>query len=289
MMQFLIDNVSAFEKFDVVIPKGERNALLRYPTREAVRYTNFAEVDGIHADLRKAKFQRRRVNLKVFMLARGATEFHAKRKAFLDAISRKVGQWVTLDFGLGYSSQWQLISHTNTEAYRVLSGGTQGFFMTVNIEEYNFPRFLGSILGGTDPIAPIPVAWVPRGEMSINGRDIADFGAAMDYAYSGSTVITAESKEAFDDGLIITYNQKKKSLDLSLNLWLVSDSFDTLITNWKALYMALTGSGLQTITIRERGLTSKVFYRDCTAAEGYFSGRTKGIRLQLKVTAPEGI
>lgn len=66
---------------------------------------------------------------------------------------------------------------------------------------------------------------------------------------------------------------------------IAAPSLDDFMYNWKALYNAIAAPGTFPLYPRERGATSEVFYRDCTACTAVF-GTVYAAKMQIKVNLP---
>ena len=277
MMSATIDGQSIYGTFGAVLSPDSISALLRYPTREAVRQTDFAESHGIQADLRTFKAQRRRVQLTFNMLGHGEAGLQACLKAFTDALAAP--GWHAFDFGIGVSFPLRYVSAQSLALYRPFSEGENGATITVTMEEEEFP-----VTGGT----PVPIGGVPTGVASIDGVDLSQFGASLDATYAGAAAVPADLKEPFNDGRKIYLDElRRKSAEWILYINLAARSNADFVRNWQALYAAFARPGLIPLYLREWGGTSQVFYRDCTAAVATI-GTGYALQLQIKVVCPSG-
>lgn len=283
MISETMDGHDLYSTFGVILSPDSIGNLLKYPTREALRQTDFAESHGIQADLRQFRVQRRRIQLAFQVFGEGDADLRMRLKAFTDALSAP--GWRAFDFGLNiplslrYVSTQSLIIHSSSQH------GSNGATVAVTMEEEAFPlsaRTSYTVLG------PRTIPHTPRGEAAIRGIDIAEYGASLDAAYTGATAALADLKEPFNDGRKLHLDEvRRKSADWTLHIDIAAPSKDDFLYNWRALYNAIAAPGTFSLYLRERNATSEVFYRDCTACTAIF-GTGYAAKMQIKVTCPAG-
>lgn len=278
-----LDGQSLYATYGALLAGDAIGALLRYPTRETVRQTAFAEVHGIQADLRHFRVQRRRVTLSFMLLADGEDGLKARREALASAL--KQGGWHTLDAGLGISHRLRFVAMPSFLIHRPGMEGLTGASLTVTMEEEAFPAQADAL--------PVPPAFgVPRGIAAIDGVDLAQFGASLDADFAGATCAAPEVKEPFDDGRKLYVDRpSNKAADWVLYIDLVAHDRATFVNNWAALYAAFAKPDLRRLSLREQGQNiampaPSIFYRDCTACTATVGTNGFGLKMQIKVTAP---
>lgn len=280
-----LDGQSLYATYGALLAEDTIGALLRYPTRETVRQTAFAEVHGIQADLRHFRVQRRRVTLSFMLLADGEGGLKARREALASEL--KQGGWHTLDAGLGISHRLRFVAMPSFLIHRPVAEGLTGASLTVTMEEEAFPAQADAL--------PVPPAFgVPRGIASIDGVDFAQFGASLDADFAGATCAAPEVKDPFDDGRMCYVTgapTRNKAADWVLYVDLVAPDCSTFVSNWAALYAAFAKPDLHRLQLREQGErilmpAPDVFYRDCTACTATVGTNGFGLKMQIKVTAP---
>ncbi len=278
-----LDGQSLYATYGALLAEDAIGALLRYPTRETVRQTAFAEVHGIQADLRHFCVQRRRVTLSFMLLAEGEGGLKARREALASAL--KQDGWHTLDAGLGISHRLRFVAMPSFLIHRPVVEGLTGASLTVTMEEEAFPAQAGAL--------PVPPAFgVPRGIASIDGVDFAQFGASLDADFAGATCAAPEVKDPFDDGRKLYVDRpSNKASDWVLYVDLAAHDRATFVNNWAALYAAFAKPDTRSLSLREQGQNiampaPSIFYRDCTACTATVGTNGFGLKMQIKVTAP---
>ena len=278
-----LDGQSLYATYGALLAEDAIGALLRYPTRETVRQTAFAEVHGIQADLRHFRVQRRRVTLSFMLLADGEDGLKARREALASAL--KQGGWHTLDAGLGISHRLRFVAMPSFLIHRPGMEGLTGASLTVTMEEEAFPAQADAL--------PVPPAFgVPRGIAAIDGVDFAQFGASLDADFAGATCAAPEVKDPFDDGRkLYVDHPRNKAAEWVLYVDLVAHDRATFVNNWAALYAAFAKPDLRSLSLREQGESilmpaPSIFYRDCTACTATVGTNGFGLKMQIKVTAP---
>lgn len=283
MTHTLIDGRNIYDAFGATLSPDSFGNILKYPAREAVHQTDFAESHGIQVDLRSFRLQRRRIPLTFYLNGSGEADLRMRLKAFADALSAP--GWRAFDFGLNVPFSLRYVSTQSLSIHGSSPLDSNGATVVVTMEEGTFPlsaRTSYTVLG------PRTIPHTPRGEAAIRGVDIGQYGASLDAAYTGATVALADLKEPFNDGRKLHLDEpRRKSLDWTLYIDIAAPSLDDFMYNWSALYNAIAAPGTFPLYLRERGTTSEVFYRDCTACTAIF-GTWHAAKMQIKVTCPTG-
>ena len=284
MTHTLIDGQNIYDAFGATLSPDSFGNILKYPAREAVHQTDFAESHGIQADLRFFRLQRRRLQLTFFLAGDGEADLQARIKAFVDKLAAP--DWHTFDFGMGQFFSFRYVSTSGLVMHRLLAPNRDGATLTVMMEERTFPGLIRTSYYMV--VGPTPVPYTPRGVASIRGVDLGDYGASLDDVYIGAAAAPAELKAPYNDGRTLHLNApRRKSADWTLYIDLAAPTLDHFIHNWSALYNAIAAPGTFPLYLRERGTTSEVFYRDCTACTAIF-GTWHAAKMQIKVTCPTG-
>ena len=283
MISETMDGQSLYGAFGAALSPDSIGNLLKYPTREALHQTDFAESHGIQVDLRSFRLQRRRIPLAFQVFGEGDADLRMRLKAFTDALSAP--GWRAFDFGLNVPFSLRYVSTQSLSIHGSSPLDSNGATVVVTMEEGTFPlsaRTSYTVLG------PRTIPRTPRGEAAIRGVDIGQYGASLDAAYTGATVALADLKEPFNDGRKLHLDEpRRKSLDWTLYIDIAAPSLDDFMYNWKALYNTIAAPGTFPLYLRERDATSEVFYRDCTACTAVF-GTVYAAKMQIKVTCPTG-
>lgn len=278
-----IDDKNLYNTFGATLSPDSIGNLLKYPTREAVRQTDFAEAHGIQVDLRSFRLQRRRIQLAFQVFGEGDADLRMRLKAFTDALSAP--GWRAFDFGLNVPFSLRYVSTQSLSIHGPSLLDSNGATVVVTMEEGTFPL---SPRTSYAVLEPRIIPHTPRGEAAIRGVDIGQYGASLDAAYTGATVALADLKEPFNDGRRLHLDEpRRKSLDWTLYIDIAAPSLDDFMYNWKALYNTIAAPGTFPLYLRERNATSEVFYRDCTACTAVF-GTMYAAKMQIKVTCPTG-
>lgn len=284
MISETMDGHDLYSTFGVILSPDSIGNLLKYPTREAVRQTDFAESHGIQADLRQFRVQRRRIQLAFQVFGEGDADLRMRLKAFTDALSAP--GWRAFDFGLNVPFSLRYVSTQSLSIHGSSPLDSNGATVVVTMEEEDFPAEAQKL--GVPGVQPRHIQGVPGGDVSIRGVDLAQYGASLDAAYTGSSAAPSDMKEPFNDGRKLHLDEvRRKSADWTLHIDIAAPSKEDFMHNWKALYNAIAAPGTFSLYLRERGTTSEVFYRDCTACTAFF-GTWYAAKMQIKVTSPAG-
>lgn len=284
MTHTTIDGQSIYSTFGAMLSPDSIGNLLKYPTREAVRQTDFAESHGIQAYLNQFRVQRRRIPLTFFLMAGSEAELQARIKAFTDALTAP--GWHTFEFGLRGINRLRYVSAPSLIVHRPFSADTTGATLSVTMEEEFFP-----VLARTsymNVIDPTPIPHTPSGVASIRDVDLSQYGASLDAAYAGAVAAPADTKEPFNDGRKLYLDEpRRKAVDWTLCIDLAAPTLTDFMNNWGALYNTMASFGTFPLYLHERGAASEVFYRDCTACTAFF-GTWYAAKMQIKLTCPAG-
>ena len=283
MISETMDGQSLYGTFGATLSPDSIGNLLKYPTREAVRQTDFAESHGIQVDLRSFRLQRRRIPLAFQVSSEGGVDLRGRLKAFTDALSAP--GWRAFDFGLNVPFSLRYVSTQSLSIHGPSPLDSNGATVVVTMEEGTFPL---SAQTSYTVLGPRTIPHTPRGEAAIRGVDIGQYGASLDDVYIGAAAAPAELKAPYNDGRTLHLDApRRKSADWTLYIDLAAPTLDHFIHNWSALYNAIAAPGTFPLYLRERGTTSEVFYRDCTACTAIF-GTWHAAKMQIKVTCPTG-
>lgn len=254
------------------------SGLFKYPTREAVRYTDYAEVDGIRCDLRKFETRQRSVTLSFLLMHSGGIDsFRAANAGFRDVISFNSHCTLEFDFGLTYMMYYHGIQVGDVYNQYVPSIG--GTVVRASFIEPEFPVD-SSILSG--------VGGVPfRRAASINGNDFADFGVCLNPESSNIGLVYPDKKDVFTDGVTYYFNERKnKSTDITLDVTIHGRTKLDFATNYQAFYNQFARNGLQKLYFKEIGREIDVFYKDCTLCDAHVSNSRIAVKMHLKFEVP---
>lgn len=254
------------------------SGLFKYPTREAVRFTDYAEVDGITCDLRKFETRPRTVTLSFLLMHSGGIDsFRASQRNFCNLIEFNSHCALEFDFGLTHMTYYQGVQVGDVyNQYVPALGGT---VVRASFIEPEFP-VNSSVLSG--------VGGVPfRGVASINGADFADFGVCLNPESSNIGLIYPEKKGVFTDGVSYYFHErKKKSADITLNVTVHGQTKTDFATNYQAFYNQFARNGLQKLYFKEIGREIDVFYKDCTMCDAHVSNSRIAVKMHLKFAVP---
>lgn len=96
MTHTLIDGRNIYDTFGATISPDSFGNILKYPAREAVHQTDFAESHGIQADLRFFRLQRRRLQLTFSWLAMAKQTYRRASRPLLTNWPPQTGIRLTL-------------------------------------------------------------------------------------------------------------------------------------------------------------------------------------------------
>ena len=270
-----IDGKNILNTWKMALLTGSYDSLFRYPKRKTVKFTNYAEVDGINPLLSKFETEPRKVSLN-FMI-RHNSEVDARNTLFdfFEEMNAVKYRTMNLENGLIH-----VLRYNDTQNWRSIrlfdvDGGSK---FSMNFIE-DVPAIDSNI---TSPVGGIRL----KGMYAVNGVDFGDFGIHPD-GEIGEVLKYPDAKEPFFDGR--TYDLQTRMLkhkEIALKFWINSDSKQEFIHNYQAFWNAFAKPGRQQLYIREAGGTTEVYYVECTAYKVQWTDRpiaTFSIKLCIPV------
>lgn len=250
-----IDGKDIRTMWDMILLKDSFNSLLQYPKRKAVRYTNYAEVDGIHPDLRKFETESRQVSL-VFMIKHASeAEFYDKYEDFFNTINDSGYHTFDPDNGLIYK-----LRYDKTQSFKPIGlcnagEGSTSFTISFMEDATAIDGQIGAPSGG------IPL----KGWYSIDGVDFGDFGVHPD-GEIGEILKYPDAKEPFTDGEDYDLSVRRlKHKEVKISAWMRADSKAEFMQNYQAFYNAFAKPGRLSFYMKEINATTYCYYMECTA------------------------
>lgn len=250
-----IDGKDIGTMWDMVLLKDSFSSLLRYPRRKAVRYTSYAEVDGIHPDLRKFETEPRQVSLTFMIRHTSEAEFYNKYEDFFKTINDSGYHAFDLDNGLVYKLRYDKTQSFKPMGLYNTGESATSFIINFIEDETAIDSHIGTPSGG------IPL----KGWYSINGVDFGDFGVHPD-GEVGEVLKYPDAKEPFTDGE--EYNLSIRRLrhkEVTIPVWMHADSKAEFMQNYQAFYNAFATSGKLSLYIKEINATTFCYYMECSA------------------------
>ncbi len=255
--------------------KDSFSSLFKYPKRKSINYTNYAETDGITADLRKFETESRQVTL-IFMIKHSSeNDFYNKYEDFFETINDAGYHTFNLENGLIYKFRYDKTqSFTPVRLFNVSDGATS---FTINFieDEIAIDR------GITTPSGGIPL----KDWYKINGIDFGDFGVHPD-GKIGEVLKYPDAKDSFTDERVYYLNIRRlKHKEVIIPLWIHADSKTEFIRNYQAFYNVFAEAGKLSLYIKEIGATTYCYYLDCTSYSMNWSDKP-GAHFSIKLAIP---
>lgn len=264
------------KKWNVTLLKDSFSSLLKYPKRTSINYTNYAERDGITADLRKFETESRDVSLRFFIEANTHSEFLTRYDAFFYDMNAVGYRSFDFDTGLIHNMRYNNTSSYNAPRLFYDNVNKFGDF-TMNFIEDDYP--VNSLI--TTPTNAISL----NGLYIIDGVDFGSFGIHQD-GKIGEILKYPDVKSPFFDGR--EYNLESRMLsykEVTIPLWMIAYSKEEFIQNYQAFYNALAKPGLRHLFIKEINGTTEIYYTECSSYTITWK-ETIGVRFSIKFIIP---
>ena len=269
-----IDGKNILSTWNMTLLTGSYDSLFKYPKRTAVKYTNFAEVDGINPLLSRFETEQRRVSLNFMIRHNSESEFRGIYDDFFNEMLSDGYRTVNPENGLVYELRYDKTQKAKSIRLYDSDGGTM--FTMDFIED----------VPAIDPNITMPTGGINlKGVYSINAMDFGDFGVHPD-GEIGEMLKYADVKDAFFDGRIYhLLNRKTKHREVTLNFWMLSHSKSEFVTNYQAFYNAFAMPDKQHLYSKEAGGTAEVYYVDCGSYKVLWSD-SPAARFSIKLCIP---
>jgi len=269
-----IDGKDIYTTWGVILLEGSYSPLLKYPKRKAVKYSNYAERDGITPDLRKIEFEPKSVSLNFLIKHNSVDEFWVKYQTFFADMTSVGYRTLDLENGLIFSLRFD--KSTSHQSPKLYNAGQNITVFTLSFIEDNHS---------------IPKIYVPiggnllTGYYEINGIDFSSFGVHPD-GEIGEVLKYPDVKEPFTDGQTFDLNTRRlKHKDITISLWMLAESETEFINNYSAFFNQFNQKGKLSLYIKEIGGMTYCYYRDCTSYLVYW-GKRIGVKFSLALTIP---
>lgn len=254
----------------LLLLEGSLDGFFKYPKRKSVNYNDWAESDGIEADL---------------------TEFKAESRSFTISLAYRGS-----DFMGVYSSLLQKLS---APGYRTIE--ICGVSRSVRLDVSSSLKLPYSIKGGVGTCSFTFVEDDPQPEEAepycgkfipsvfcVAGYDMMEFGIGSEDP--GDDLLKAPRlKDPFTDGNEYDLSEiKSRHKETRLNLWMVADSPDEFVNNWRAFYSKWAVPGLVDLYVTRAGRSVQAYYTDCSSFQIVaFGDRGVGANLSISIVIPQ--
>jgi hypothetical protein len=265
----------------VALLRDSFSSLFKYPKRKAVKYSNYAEQDGIIPDLRKYETESRTVSLKFFIRADTESEFISRYNDFCGALNG-LGN-CEFDFGFCYGNDQYLkffLRYDRTQSLR-----TPGLFYDNTLKYGIFTTDFIEDTPSADTGASAICGMALTGLYRVDGTDFGDFGVHTNGSI-GEVLKYADAKPPFDDGREKHFGTRNlKHKEVTIPLWIHAGSQSVFIQNWQAFYGAFARPGMRSLHIREVDATVDCYYADCPSYTIKWGSRV-GAFFSIKIVIP---
>jgi hypothetical protein len=253
--------------------QGSYDSVFCYPKRSEVAYTDYAEKDGIRADLRKFETEPRSVTLKFGASHGSVGDFRQKYEDFYALVTSP--GYREMDFGKGFTHFLRYSGTKSYEARMIYGSGGMQFSMDF-IED---APFMDSSVK-----TPSGSVNIPRGEYKVDGVDFRDFGVFAEAGATSEVLRYADTKPPFTDGrMYYTDTVRLKQREISLPLCMYASNGQTFVRNYQAFYNAFAKAGERSMYVKAAGGTLKVYYKGCGSYRIFWRGEV-GARFRLNLT-----
>ena len=250
-----IDGKNILSTWKMALLAGSYDSLFKYPKRTTVKYTNYAEVDGINPLLSKFETEPRRVSLNFMIRHNSQSEFWGLYNNFCNEMMSDGYRTMNLENGLTYELRYDKMQRARAIRMFDYSDGATSF--TIDFIE-DTTAIKPSVV---NPVGGVRL----KGMFVVDGRDFGDFGIHPD-GDIGEVLRLADVKDRFFDGReYYVADSKLKHRELTLNFWMLSASKSEFVHNYQAFYNAFAKTGKQSLYSKEADGTTDVYYMDCTS------------------------
>lgn len=271
-----IDGKDIYTEWGCTLLRGSFDDLLRYPSRKAVKFVDWAEADGIDPDLSVVELEPRTFRLSFLMESDGIPGFWRRYRKLMADLSAP-GHRVLVPFP-GMTSRARLDTGASYELPVPLNeGGNLSSFDIDLVED------VSSIAGVSRPYGGIG----PRGQMAINGIDLGEFGIGCD-GYLDDLLEAPGMKPPFTDGRSVDLSSVRvRHKELRLSLWMMAGGVNEFVNNYRAFFTQLSGTGNQELYINTIDGVVQVYYSGCPdyGVEVWDTGRV-ATRFTVTLVAP---
>jgi hypothetical protein len=243
------------------IVKDSYSSLFRYPKRKDVRYTDYAERDGIKADLHRFETVARDVTLHFSMRHDSQSEFLKRYEEFYAFITAP--GYRTVDFGTGFTHRLRYEGTQSYDPYGVMGKGCTLFSM--NFKEDDLFIDSSVYYPYSEKVR------IPAGEYRINNIDFYHFGVSCTVGQRGKVLSYPSSKSPFTDGKRVYVEDvlRMKQKTISLPLCMCCKDVKYFNRNYQAFFNFFAQPGVLYLQAKALGDYIGVYYKDCTSYRLY--------------------
>ncbi len=249
-----IDGINILERWGMRMDKTSAGALFQYPSRREVRYTNYAEVDGIHPDLRKFEAIPRNIALLFLMKHNGLSDLRVKYDDFMSVITSAGIRIFKYDL-LELPIKLRYFSTTNMSIV-----SAKGSMIKINFMEDNFTV--------KNVSSPQPDGWQISGQCRINGVDVSQYGVFLENPIDGVAVSAHPLKPCFTDGRdVFTDDPRKAHREIAVNFLMASKNKTSFTHNYRAFFHLISRENAMKLYFKEKGIEMDAYYKSCGSFE----------------------
>lgn len=271
-----IDGKDIKKEYGCTLLKGSFDSLLKYPKRKPVPYRDWAELDGIVPDLSEVNFEPRSISLTFLQEAKGLAEFTDLYNKLYSQMS--VNGYRTIDAIPGMTTKVRLNSTSGYKIPKPFNAGKNLTKFTLHfIEDSPVVGKANSFRGNN----------APSGLYQINGNDFGLYGIGADEKQD-NIIQYPSIKEPFSDGKNVHLEELKTAhKEIQMPLWMLADSIPEFLNNYRAFFTQLTKPGEQYLYLDQLGITTGVYYSDCTnfKVESWGNGKV-AVRFTISLVIP---
>lgn len=269
MLSVLIDGTN-IKSLGLFLAEGSLDGWFKYPKRKAVSYNDWAEADGIEADLTEFSLQPRSFTLTFCHTGKGFMQAYNSLLTFLSKPGYRtleiagVSRSVRLDVGATVRIPIGFDSRVSTCGFTFIEDEPQ-----------------------VEQAEPYCLKYIPS-VFAVGSQDFMEFGIGSEDP--GEDIIKSPRlKDPFTDGNMWDLNDvKSRHKETKLNLWMVADSPAEFVNNWRAFLAAWAVPGLVDLYITGAGISVPAYYTDCTSfSVQAYGDRGVGATFSISVVIPQ--
>jgi hypothetical protein len=270
-----IDGKDILSAWGIILTEGSYSSLFKYPRRKAVKYSDYAERDGIVPDLRKIEFEPRPVTLNFAVKHSSMDQFWNIYQTFFADMTAPGYRVMDLKNGLIHSLRYNDTGRYESPLLFREGPSLTSFGMNFIEDTIAIPGDIRQPQGG------IPL----RGCYEINRVDFADFGIHPD-GQIGNILKYPSFKAPFTDGKnVYPGTSRYKHLEVSVPLWMLSGSKEEFVTNYSAFFNQFNRPGALRLFSKEIGGVTNVYYKDCSSFTVHWGQRVSA-RFSITLVIP---
>lgn len=254
--RLLIDNLDAFTAYGVIITEGSYKSLLAYPPLKIPESIDWQEDDGVEVDLSSVALNSSSASLNFCCIDNRKHDI----VSLLDALSD--GVYHNFDFvEISRSYRLRLIGSTAFKTQGCLDTFTLSFENDAPLAEYTYAPPISTCVNSSDEFMLDSKPFSYWGVQVLSGTEDSIMKPSL-VKENMKREFKAITGIVYDGGGYVRY----KSRDVKVNCLMMAYDYPSLWRNYDALLFDLSRNGEHEISVRDRGLFLRCYYKSSTVS-----------------------